>query len=1762
MNIKEKNEEIDEISEEDNKELEDEQELINDDNHLNNKSEDINSNISDNNIFIISLNLLKIFNEINSEDYSDNNIIEYILKNGLPLNFKNEKLLSLYLYFHKICSSYYLLFTKLFDKNITDIIISLLSKNYYILADQKSIEYNYNYITKKIFKKYTKKEKDEDSKLIFIILDDNNNIAKKSKNENIKINKLILELAFESKGRLDIYLKIHILKSILLYINSPNLSSYIQLFEKMELDLMNLYKVSLSNELDDFKYEQLVNIFVDIKNKNIWNKYLLNLKKLLSIFQNFNNKKSILILEKLFIQLLGHFNLNIRNFSVKMLNMIYDGNTWQDHGAFPLSNILIKYTEEKIFLNITIKIEDFSNNSIILIVSKPSENKNVNYQYNTYLKPLDEKITKNEAKLIFSFGLTKKCGYYDWYLVKFSKGRFANIKILNSSKDLIPGKGRFIILNQDIKNLSFHEALCDLIDSKSNKTAAFKNLENKLEHYKKDQNINCIYIMGALERDNNITYDEDTGKVIDIGNVHSSPMGVTSRCDVSSLLGGDKSFFSLINKAHKLSMKIILDSFTRISSVRFHRRYRDLLLRYLDKNNKVQICYGTEGRNIQYEDCLMLNYRKIEAWELLISEIKILIEKYNIDGIFLDNCQNWPNILKINLEEMLRIDLDGKKAYKDLDILNGEIVEPNTETGYWDCDECEEYPNPFLIKITKNIWKDFPQFIFFGECIINENNNKIKRHINLVKSGIIPRMISLPMIINELYGNQIQNDGSVIQKSPKNVKILENYFKEIYNGLPEGSILVQNSFNISFLSNINETALPSIIELLFFLPDIPITFMNEENDIFKLTYIYKNIDDNNKNNIPTKFNNNLLKIIKEIEKEEKDSEDKTKQDENILYKLIGEYFPLLIKLKKNHEIFLDINKINDHYNKLRKLRLNHESIKYGKMLHLKTSDEEGTPLKGVLAFARQTNNEIGIFIINFRKEESNFFLDLSPLFGKNVNSNTIICIKEWDKEEKGNYYLFEDLIHDYFNNNIGGYQSLYFGLSIVDFNEDNYKKALSNKNSKKLNLNNNFVNNIEDYQIVFQLKEILNRKLPKEEFNKWISNLSSLIENNGISLNNYIKKLISKLEPNEKLTSLFFSYFIHNEKIFKKIESLNKLGPICFLTPEIGRWSSIGGLGVMVDELTLGLSSLGQNVIIISPYYYQNRKGVSNYLLEDHINFEKIKTVTIKLDMNYSFDVYYGKENNINYYFLSNEIIFPKSYPNLNSIDTVKQISCFAKSSLQLLFELKIYPDIIVTNDWFCGFAPAYGKNGSFGDFFKKTCFFHIIHNLEPEYEGRIYPSKNEGNLENIYKFDPFWVIDPEWNEKIINPSRCAIMLCDQWGTVSHSYKKDILANSPLNYLLKKKIKPFSYPNGIYKEKRLKILSHNIYKTKDECKSYIQKKYFLYKKSELSIPLYSFIGRITKQKGVLLILESVEDMINYTKGKIHILIGGKGDKSDPYAITCINKINYLRNKYPQQFWANPDIFFPEGPTINLGSDFALMPSLFEPGGIVQHEFFIAKTPVIAFCTGGLKDTVFEFNWNNNKGNGINFEKHCKKDFFDAFKSSLELFKNKEKYEICKENAFKSTIDVADVSKNWCKEFYRLKNKIFFGFYKKNENNINNFIEIQDNSINHNLYYQKTIGELDVQKNNINLCEAKISYNFEINFKSKKPKSVLISGSFDNWSKKHPLIYDISNNTWNISLNLKPGKHYYKYIIDGNWQINIKEKTEKDEKGIINNYIII
>ena len=275
-----------------------------------------------------------------------------------------------------------------------------------------------------------------------------------------------------------------------------------------------------------------------------------------------------------------------------------------------------------------------------------------------------------------------------------------------------------------------------------------------------------------------------------------------------------------------------------------------------------------------------------------------------------------------------------------------------------------------------------------------------------------------------------------------------------------------------------------------------------------------------------------------------------------------------------------------------------------------------------------------------------------------------------------------------------------------------------------------------------------------------------------------------------------------------------------------------------------------------------------------------------------------------------------------------------------------------------------------------------------------------------------------------------------------------------------------------------------------------------------------------------------------------------GNPSDPYVGQCINKINYLRSKYSYAFWANPYEFFTDGPKINFGSDFGLMPSLFEPGGIVQHEFFIAGTPVIAFKTGGLKDTVQEFRYDTNTGNGFTFESHNAYELIQAISRSLGLFQNKEKYEICRQNAKNSAIDVADVSRAWCREFCRLKNKIFFNVKEATDVDENQTFELKKEK-------EENKKENDKQEINDGLISFTFSYKFE---KGKKLDSVFLCGSFSNWKEKVPLTFDPLTEKWSTTLRLPKGKHFYKYIVNNEWIINPKEGNEKGRDGIVNNVI--
>ena len=1759
----------------------------------------------------ISMELIKKFKEISNEE-NDEGISEFILDKGLPMEVKDENTLALILYFHKLCVSFFKILNSLKKKNLEKIFLSSLKESYFLFADESIKHFNYKSLAKKIFPNLKKSQEE------FLISVEFSN---SSLDEAIiptpsvfKINQKILELGLNSQGKLDIYSKIHILKALINFINLEKLKPYTKDFQQMENDLIKLYKNSQREKMTEEKYNEYVQIFTDGEKRDDWPKIISSCKKAISIFQNINDLDSIKIYEKLFIQLLGHLDREVRNEAVKVLNIIYDQTTWQEKSPFPLVNTNVKLLGNTLQLELVVGSNSYSDKSVVLVCSSPCSNKDINYTVTTFIKSISEEEDDDDnIKLTYNLGKLSKCGYYDWYLVHFSKGRFSNIKIIKN-KDIIDGKGRTIVLNKDIQNLSAHEVFPDLIKAEIDKNQGritkrgnFKTLESKLEEYNK-RFINCLYIMGALERDNNIAYDEETGKAIDIANTDASPMAITNRSSISSLLGGEEDFKSLVNKAKSLNMKIIVDSLCRISSSRANRKYRNVLLRYLDNYSKLQLCYGSDGKSVHYEDSTVLNYRKIEAWEMLITEVKTLINKFGIDGLHLDNCQIWPHIMELNTIEMYRIDDDGKPAYTPMEILNGEIVIPNSESGYWESDLCETYANPLLVKLTREIWNNFPEFIFLGECWLEEKYSQ--RHVSLVKSGIIPRMYTLPIIICQMLGKKISHNGNMESVPPENVSIIKEWYKENYNNLPEGSILVQSSSGQvwPYPALLYGRGNWSAIDLLFTLPDVPMTFMNEiDGEAYRvqITNVYTSKENKNEENSALQGNKlksrskSLMRLIESFEQEQREKErekDENKNMQRVSSRIaLNNYLPqydlsesissiinlsgismknakeidakqnnLVHALKKEDEF--DLNKIRYRYDQRREMRQNHKSLKEGKLIYLNAYDNNNNIHPGIFAFARQTKEETGIFAINFRDQETNFLLDLTSLLGENGNSNSICYIVDWTLNNEGEYYFLKELTQSHVTRKIRPYSTVCFGFSMIPFTPENFNKVMEKSNSRLIgDLKSMDYNSVDYYQISLQLREILEKKLPIEEFNKWMNYALELFQKYNINFNDYIKRL-EFIKSNETLTSEFFKYCFILKNIkspeakdlkvittAKDLFESNILGPICFVTPELGRWSTVGGLGVMVDELSQGLRSIGQEIIMISPYYNQNRKGKTDYLANDPFNIHYIKNVSIQLDNHYEFGVHYGEGNNgIKYYFLHNAGIFPRPYPDSGPADTVRQMACFCKASLQLLCDIKIIPSLIVTNDWFTGFTPAYGKCGAFGDVFKGTTFLHICHNLEPSYEGRLYPNSN---LANIYQFNPDWVIDPWWRVKILNPSRCAIMLSDQWATVSNSYKQDLQRNSPLASLLNQKPHPFAYPNGIFKEKRLKTLLEKAGGDRNECKKYIQQKYFGYKDADFSVPIYSFVGRLTQQKGVLLILDSVEEIVRRTNGKVNILVGGMGNPSDPYVGQCINKINYLRSKYSYAFWANPYEFFTDGPKINFGSDFGLMPSLFEPGGIVQHEFFIAGTPVIAFKTGGLKDTVQEFRYDTNTGNGFTFESHNAYELIQAISRSLGLFQNKEKYEICRKNAKNSAIDVADVSRAWCKEFCRLKNKIFFNVKDAENIDKNQKFEIKKEK-----GEDKENKEAKKEKEKDDgLIPITFSYKFE---KGKKLNNVFLCGSFTNWKEKIPLTFDPLSERWSTIVKLKKGKYFYKYVVNNEWIINPKERNEKGNDGIVNNVVEI
>lgn len=346
--------------------------------------------------------------------------------------------------------------------------------------------------------------------------------------------------------------------------------------------------------------------------------------------------------------------------------------------------------------------------------------------------------------------------------------------------------------------------------------------------------ISALYLMGTLERDNYPFKNHHAGAV-QYRKEDASPLAAIDRSTPNRMLGGAEGLHRVMRQARHHRVKVIVDSLARISSSRFNRKYKHLLLHYLDEDGRRHICYGTDGQAQKFEDTAMLNHRKLEAWDLLIDEVITYCDEYGFDGIHLDNGQAWPQIMEPDVEELSRIDVDGQPAYTAQDFLNGEVVIRNENYGYWNTNNMETYANPFFVKLCRRLWQRNPDFMILGECwggFMFEH-----RQIILARSGVIPRLFKLPIALSSLFGKRLGRDGRVEECPKDNVVAIKKWHDETKRFLPEGTILMQSStsHNLPYPAYLYGKGTWAAIDVLFFMPDQPITLGGElDGEIFRV----------------------------------------------------------------------------------------------------------------------------------------------------------------------------------------------------------------------------------------------------------------------------------------------------------------------------------------------------------------------------------------------------------------------------------------------------------------------------------------------------------------------------------------------------------------------------------------------------------------------------------------------------------------------------------------------------------------------------------------------------------------------------------------------------------------------------------------------------------------------------------------------------------------------------------------------------------------
>ena len=410
-----------------------------------------------------------------------------------------------------------------------------------------------------------------------------------------------------------------------------------------------------------------------------------------------------------------------------------------------------------------------------------------------------------------------------------------------------------------------------------------------------------------------------------------------------------------------------------------------------------------------------------------------------------------------------------------------------------------------------------------------------------------------------------------------------------------------------------------------------------------------------------------------------------------------------------------------------------------------------------------------------------------------------------------------------------------------------------------------------------------------------------------------------------------------------------------------------GGLGDVAGNLADQLAEAGHDVILVLPYHKRTRLEGKNP-----------KRVIPKLSVPMGDSIQTGaawevnESKNLRILFVENNFYFDR-YPIYDDgenayDDNGARFAYFSKAALDVCVEIQFQPHIVLCNDWQTALIPYYIKSwGWTSDFFKQTGSVLAIHNMG--YQGQIDLSYSKFIGLNWMQmreeeFEAFGAI---------NLLKGGIFYADEIITVSPTYAREILSepggHGLSQYLERRKEDLSGIINGIdtneWNPKTDPLIPKNFdsenLNGKAECKIELQKQFLL--QVNETIPIFGFVGRLAFQKG-LDVFQSVLDSV--LTWKIQLVVLGSGDPE------LAQFFGDLPKHYPGKVGSFIGFNSQLAHLVEAGSDFFLMPSYYEPCGLNQMYSMLYGTLPIVHATGGLNDTIHNFDIENGSGTGFQF----------------------------------------------------------------------------------------------------------------------------------------------------------------------------------------------